>query len=180
MLLAQITYTKTHQFPLSEWYAIRRTARNQESTRYGHTPLTPAPSTDPPMRAISTRESRLTSSGYVDANPLLHGVQYTFTRLQPDNQAAETNQDIQSSYTNAEHLYANYQPPHTEIRVESAQNEEANEATNTQQKISRTDTSHDHSVEEIYSVVGRNTPIYQGLIPETVDYISLYDTVNKN
>ena len=153
----------------------------------------PPPHTLPPVLASMERDSRVTSSGYVDVNPLLaeHRIQYqdysSIIQTNRDNQSEWSQQEqpraqkvakstLPASYTphNIDQQYVNYRQPHGNVPLEPIY-EDGNKNP-TQQLKERVKVSQ----EEAYSEVGNKEHLYQGLVPETMNYTSLYHMVNKN
>ncbi len=151
----------------------------------------PPPHTLPPVLASVSveRDSRITSSGYVDANPLLaeHGAPYqdysSITRQTNRDDQSEWSQPraqklakttLPSSYTNTDHQYINCRQPHANVLLEPIYEDGTANATPQLKERPRSQ----GSLEE-YSEVGNEVHLYQGLVPETIDYISLYHTVKN-
>ncbi|XP_064381968.1 uncharacterized protein LOC135330920 [Halichondria panicea] len=177
-----------------EWHAVRTTQTSPQPLNDVVTrQYIPPPHTLPPVLASMERDSRLTSSGYVDANSTLaeHRIQYqnysSIIQTNRDDQSEWSQQEqpraqklakstLPASYTphNIDQQYVNYRQPHGNVPLEPIY-EDGNKNP-TQQLKERVKASQ----EEAYSEVGNTEHLYQGLVPETMNYTSLYHMVNKN
>lgn len=150
------------------------------SPQLQHSPYVFPSQTQPPThtRHARDRDSALTRSGYVDANSLVESY----------------GSALESQY----HEFVNGMQSHREHQSDSEDHMKTNvyrlasnnstecllprndELTHCYENYPPSTSGTRHSqTEGAYSVVGIRGPIYQGLVPQTMNYLSLYHTVTK-